>query len=56
LKDNADDVLGVRIPVGLAYEFANHPFDIFVEIVPILDITPDTDFDFEGAIGARYYF
>ncbi len=56
LRDNADDILGIRIPVGIAYEFANHPFDLFGEIVPIFDITPDTDFDLEGAIGARYYF
>lgn len=55
-RENQDDQLGVRIPVGLAYEFAGGPFDVFVEIVPILELIPDTDFDLEGAIGGRFYF
>jgi hypothetical protein len=48
--------LGIRIPVGLAYLFESAPFDIFVEIVPGLDLLPGTDFGIDGAIGARYYF
>jgi hypothetical protein len=56
LRDNQDDLFGVRIPVGLAYEFAEGIFDVFGEIVPVLNLTPDTDFDFEGAIGLRFWF
>lgn len=56
LRDNVDDIVGIRFPVGLAYMFANYPFDIFAEIVPILDVAPDSDFDLEGAIGARFWF
>lgn len=48
--------IGVRIPVGVAYQLQNYPFDTFFEIVPILDISPDTRFTFNGAIGIRYYF
>ncbi len=55
-EDPRDDIVGVRFPVGLDYIFANYPFDIFVEIVPILDLAPDTDFDLEGALGARFWF
>jgi hypothetical protein len=55
-RDHADNKVGLRIPVGLAYHFANAPFDVFGEIVPILDLAPDTDFEMEGAIGARFYF
>jgi hypothetical protein len=55
-REDADDILGIRIPVGLAYEFEGAPFDAFIEIVPIMDLTPDTDFDLEGAIGGRFYF
>lgn len=51
-----DDIFGIRFPVGLDYLFTNYPFDIFVEIVPILDLTPDSDFDLEGALGARFWF
>lgn len=54
--EDRDDILGIRFPVGLSYIFANYPFDIFGAIVPILDIVPDSDFDLEGAIGARFWF
>ena len=51
-----DPILGVRVPLGLDYLFANAPVDIFVELVPILRLAPSTDFDFAGGIGARYWF
>lgn len=56
VKFEDDSKFGVRIPVGLAYIFANAPIDIFVEVVPILDLVPDTEFAANGAIGARFYF
>jgi hypothetical protein len=56
MNEDADDTIGIRFPVGLDYIFTNYPFDIFVEIVPILDVAPDTDFDLEGALGARFWF
>lgn len=51
-----DDIIGVRIPVGLEYMPQNTPLGIFMEIVPILNLAPDADIDMEGAIGIRYYF
>ena len=56
LKTSHDSRLGVRVPLGLAYLFQNAPVDIFLEIVPILDLTPKTDFSINAAIGARYFF
>jgi len=56
LKTSHDSRLGVRVPFGLAYLFQNAPVDIFLEIVPILDLTPKTDFSINAAIGARYFF
>jgi len=55
-RENRDDDVGVRFPVGLSYLFDQAPFDVFVEIVPTLELAPDTDFELEGAIGSRYYF
>jgi len=55
-KDNGDTKLGVRIPVGLNYILTSAPLDVFLEIVPLLDLTPSTSFAFNGAIGIRYYF
>lgn len=56
-EDGNDDTrAGVRFPVGLAYHFPNVPVELFVEVAPILDLTPATKFDLNGGIGVRYYF
>jgi hypothetical protein len=55
LKTSGDTRLGVRVPLGLAYLFQNAPVDIFLEIAPILDFIPKTDFRINAALGARYY-
>ncbi len=51
-----DNIFGVRGVAGFNYIFDGTPLDIFLEIVPILDIAPKVGFDFNGAIGIRYYF
>jgi hypothetical protein len=56
IKTANDTRLGVRVPLGLAYLFQSAPVDIFLEIVPILDLTPKTDFAINAALGARYFF
>lgn len=56
-KDSEDKTrLGVRIPLGLAYLFEKVTLDIFVEVVPVLDLVPETQFDLNAAIGIRYFF
>jgi hypothetical protein len=53
---NGDLRLGFRFDVGLTWVPKNSPVDVFVEIVPLLDIIPETVFSFNGGIGVRYYF
>lgn len=48
--------LGVRIPLGLVHQLENAPIDIFLEIVPGLNLIPSTGFGVNGGLGARYYF
>ncbi len=48
--------VGVRVPVGIVWLVDGAPLDVFLEIVPILDLTPSTDFEVNGGVGARYYF
>jgi hypothetical protein len=48
--------LGIRIPVGIAYEFDGAPLDIFLEVVPILDLIPATRLDVNGGLGVRFWF
>jgi hypothetical protein len=51
-----DTRAGVRGPVGVAYMFDDIPVEVFGEVAPVLDFTPNVRFDFVGAIGARYRF
>jgi hypothetical protein len=51
-----DPRVGARIPVGLDYQFSSAPIDIFVELVPILDFVPSTNFNLGGGIGVRFWF
>ena len=55
LKFADDALLGVRFPVGLNHFFEGAPFEVFAEVVPILNLIPDTELDFNGAVGVRYY-
>ncbi len=56
LHDGDSSKLGVRIPVGLDYLTEDRRFDFFLELAPIINLVPDTDFDISGGIGVRYYF
>jgi hypothetical protein len=51
-----DARLGLRVPVGLAYIFGGSQADVFFELAPILDLTPETEFRLNGAAGIRYFF
>ena len=48
--------LGVRIPVGVAYDIPSTSIDLFLEIVPLLNLNPSTSFTLNGAIGGRFHF
>lgn len=53
---NSDTVLSLRVPIGLSYEFERTPVELFLEVVPMLDLVPSTEVQMAGAIGFRYYF
>lgn len=50
-----DAVIGARIPVGLNYLFDDSPIGLFLEIAPIINLAPETDFDVDGGLGVRFY-
>jgi hypothetical protein len=56
MKFGEDNLFSVRIPVGLAYLFENVPLDVFLEVGPMLNLVPATEFDIGGGIGVRYFF
>lgn len=53
---DSNAILGARIPVGVNYLFEDSPVGLFLEVAPIVNIIPETDFDMDGALGARIYF
>ena len=55
-RDDKDNKAGFRFPLGVEHLFKSAPFDVFVEIVPIFNVAPDTELDWEGVIGARFFF
>ena len=56
LQEDGDSKVGLRMPIGMDFTFDNGRFDVFVEIAPIFDFVPETEFDLSGGVGARYYF
>jgi hypothetical protein len=37
LCDYSGTAVGVRVPIGIAFDFNNTPLDIFIQVVPVLD-------------------
>lgn len=54
--EGQDTTVSLRIPIGLAYEFEKTPIELFLEIVPMLDLVPATEVNLAGAVGFRYFF
>jgi len=55
-RDNRDDLVGIRVPIGVNYLFATAPVSVFVEVAPVLDLAPSTRGGITAGIGARYRF
>lgn len=49
-------ILAARIPGGISYYFREQPVQLFIELAGFLTLVPDTDFDIEAFLGARFYF
>ena len=48
--------VGFRGPIGVSYMLDTSPIDVFAEVAPILDFTPNWRVEWSAAIGARYWF
>ena len=51
-----DARIGVRGVVGVAYLFRDAPLDVFLEVAPIVDFAPSTEFQINAGFGMRYFF
>jgi hypothetical protein len=58
---NNDGVaIGLRAPIGIAFDLNSTPLDIFIELALVADFLvdygDDFDVDLNGAVGFRFYF
>lgn len=55
-NDHRDNQAGIRVPVGVSYMFENAPIDVFAEVAPTLDVTPNARGEVTGGVGIRFWF
>ena len=53
---NATPLLGVRVPLSLYVLPNDYPIDAFIELAPVLELYPGTEFTMDAALGARVFF
>jgi hypothetical protein len=53
--ENEDGILGVRVPLGIAYSFPRSIVDLWVEIDPGLQLIPDTEAEIMGGVGVTFW-
>lgn len=56
VRNGHPDTVGARMPLGLTYLFSKAPLDLFVAVVPELNLAPSTGVNLTTAAGFRYYF
>ena len=63
--DYAGSSIGIRVPLGIAFDFNNVPLDIFLQLVPTLDFVSGDyytrygnreHFGIDGSVGIRFWF
>lgn len=56
LRTHRHEEFGIRFVAGLAYIFPTAPFDLFLEVAPIMNLIHETELDGSAAIGFRFWF
>jgi hypothetical protein len=56
LKFESSTRFGIRVPVGVNYQYDSQPIQFFGEIVPIVDLAPGLNLSLDASIGVRYFF
>lgn len=50
------EYIALRAPIGVDVQAIDAPVEVFMEVVPTIDVDPEFFFYFTGAMGFRYYF
>jgi hypothetical protein len=51
-----DESIGIRGVFGIAWFPHSTPIDVFLELVPVLQLTSSTGFGIDAGVGVRYFF
>ncbi len=51
-----ESAFGVRGVVGIAWLSRQAPVDVFLQVVPVLVLSPSTELDLGAGIGVRFFF
>ena len=55
-RQGEDTRFGIRVVVGVDYEARSAPVDVFLELAPVMDLTPGTELTANGGLGVRFWF
>ena len=55
-ETKGDDKFGFRTVAGVGYWIESYPIEVYLELAPVFQVSPDTDTELDGGIGVRYYF
>lgn len=55
-RNDDETVIGARVPLGLMLPIGDSPVEVFLELVPTVDLSPDSDFGVNGGIGVHFFF
>jgi len=58
---NSASAFGIRVPVGVSFDFNAVPLDVFIQVVPVLDFYSNyaahsVYLDIDASFGIRYWF
>jgi hypothetical protein len=55
-RDHEDNLFGIRTVGGVSYMFDKAPVDLFFEVGPVFDLTPDVEVRYTAGFGVRFWF
>jgi len=54
-QDFMDEQFHLRLPAGFGFNFSDVPVDVFFELAPTAQVSPNFSFGFNGNLGFRFY-
>ncbi|MDE2290760.1 MAG: hypothetical protein KGL53_01650 [Elusimicrobia bacterium] len=56
IEDQDETLWGIRFVAGASYKLPSAPLELFAEVAPVLRAEPSVGGNFDGGVGARWYF